>query len=70
MQARGLRKRCRGKGESIARTKVGVGMETRTETKMEMRAKERTTVEQVPNIYVVEINKSRCKEKSKGNTRT
>jgi hypothetical protein len=45
-------------------------METRIETKIEMRAKVRTIAEQVPNIYVVEINKSRCKEKSKGNTRT
>jgi hypothetical protein len=52
-EVRGLAQRCRGKGESGARTEVG----PRTEMRMKMRAEMRMKVGWVPSIHLVEINK-------------
>jgi hypothetical protein len=52
-EARGLEKRCRGKGDRGVRTETRVRMEMR----VRMGAKVKMEMEWVPSIYLVEINK-------------
>jgi hypothetical protein len=66
-EARGLEKRYRGKGRGGVRIETRARMETTIAARVRIRGKVRIEVEWVLSTYLVEINKSLCKDKRKGN---